>query len=354
MVGKKHKHIPYTDISVVVQGPIVGKPEDSHDERLTWHCLQSIRKYLPGAHIILSTWKGSDVRDLEYDTLVESVDPGYTYLRYFGDVALYPDSSNRQIVSTIAGLQQCHTTYAIKMRSDLVYRGTGFLQYFSKYVHRARDPKYQVTRQRIAMFTTPNPARRSNFPFTVCDWFFFGRSEDVKDLFDIPHVNEHSLRGEKDVDGYFKLVNNFHTEQYLWIAFLSKYKKIPVRHITDDSKEHIELAEKFFANNAILLPAYKAQINWLKYPWAAYAQVPCLSNTGLYTFTEYRRMLKKYADASVIVLRNIPEDVLYWVVYNLRFWLKKKNTRLHDAICRLVNRRNHERVARNHVKRTSS
>ena len=41
------------DISVVVQGAI--------DKENTPKCLESIRKYLPDAEIILSTWEGSEV-----------------------------------------------------------------------------------------------------------------------------------------------------------------------------------------------------------------------------------------------------------------------------------------------------
>lgn len=50
------------DISVVVQGPI--------DEELTILCLNSVRKYLPDSEIILSTWKNSNIKNLDYDILV--------------------------------------------------------------------------------------------------------------------------------------------------------------------------------------------------------------------------------------------------------------------------------------------
>ena len=45
------------DISVIVQGAI--------NKNETIKCLQSIRQYLPGAEIILSTWEGSNITDLE-------------------------------------------------------------------------------------------------------------------------------------------------------------------------------------------------------------------------------------------------------------------------------------------------
>ena len=56
------------DISVVVQGPI-------HKTR-TKKCLQSIRKNLPAAEIILSTWQNSSVNGMDFDILVANEDPG--------------------------------------------------------------------------------------------------------------------------------------------------------------------------------------------------------------------------------------------------------------------------------------
>ena len=56
------------DISIVVQGAV--------DPKNTPKCLTSIRKYLPGAEIILSTWEGTDCTGLDYDVLVLNKDPG--------------------------------------------------------------------------------------------------------------------------------------------------------------------------------------------------------------------------------------------------------------------------------------
>ena len=47
------------EISVVVQGPL--------DKELTFECLSSIRKWLPGSEIILSSWQNSDTNELIYE-----------------------------------------------------------------------------------------------------------------------------------------------------------------------------------------------------------------------------------------------------------------------------------------------
>ena len=79
-------------MSVVVQGAI--------DKDYTSKCLASIRKYLPEAEIILSTWEGCDVEGLDYDNLLLNKDPGTSDLirKYPFE---HPNNVNRQIVSTI-------------------------------------------------------------------------------------------------------------------------------------------------------------------------------------------------------------------------------------------------------------
>ena len=54
--------IDFKDISIIVQGAI--------DIAETPKCLASIRKHLPEAEIILSTWNNEPVEGLDYDVLV--------------------------------------------------------------------------------------------------------------------------------------------------------------------------------------------------------------------------------------------------------------------------------------------
>ena len=56
------------EISVIVQGAV--------DKKITPKTLKSVRKYLPNAEIILSTWEGTDISGLDYDIVLLSKDPG--------------------------------------------------------------------------------------------------------------------------------------------------------------------------------------------------------------------------------------------------------------------------------------
>ena len=58
--------LSYSDISVVVQGPI----ERTTEKNITGTVCESIRKILPGAEIILSTWEGNDTQGIEFDKVI--------------------------------------------------------------------------------------------------------------------------------------------------------------------------------------------------------------------------------------------------------------------------------------------
>ena len=98
------------DISVVVQGAI--------NSEVTPKCLESIRKYLPEAEIILSTWEGSDVVRLDYDKLILNKDPGGADCSRDGKGI---NNCNRELVSTFEGLKLANRKYALKIRSDIVF-----------------------------------------------------------------------------------------------------------------------------------------------------------------------------------------------------------------------------------------
>lgn len=312
---KKHSINPI-DISVVVQGLIVGSPQSPRSQRHTLICLESIRKYLPGAQIILSTWKGSNVEGLDYDILVENEDPG---MNMMGE---YLSNCFRQVVSTMNGLRKCQRKYSIKIRSDLELESANFIELFEKYSDLPFDEQYKVLQQRVAIITTCNPHRRYKLPFTASDWFYFGTTEDLKDIFDIELAEKYAHVLSKAGNTYFA-INPYYPEQYMWSQFLSKHKEISFTHSDDISNNNIELSERYFANNAILLNTRQIKMKWLKHPGKAYAQTPSLSNSGLYTFNEYKKLLNRYSPNNLIIIPDPIESICYFVVYNLRFVVKQ-------------------------------
>jgi hypothetical protein len=276
------------------------------------------------------------VNDLDYDVLVRNEDPGQV---------VHADTSNglRQIVSTLGGLKQCKTRYAVKTRSDLAFKRDHFLSYFKKYNTLPFDPAYKLLSERVVVLTSANPKRKMGYPFWLSDWFFFGRTEDLKNIFEIPLTSDNVIA--PDSHGVVrKLDSLFSTEQYIWFKFISKYRKIPFTHMSDTSNNNIETSEKYIANNCILLSADRAGLDWIRFPGNTYAQKPALSNNGLYTFTEYKLLLNKYANNHLLVIPNPIEEITYFVVYRLRLILAKKSPRLWNFIRRLINRKTHKKL----------
>ncbi|MFO0743485.1 MAG: WavE lipopolysaccharide synthesis family protein [Candidatus Paceibacterota bacterium] len=336
-------NIAHKDITFVVQGTIIGRFDDEIKDRYTFLCLKSIREYFPSSFIILSTWKGSDVRGLDFDLLVESNDPGVSIL---GD---FSKNGFRQIVSSLEGIKGAYTKYSVKVRSDLIFKSSNFLKYFEKYSQFPYNYDYKLVEKRVVMLTTCNPKRRFKFPYNAADWFYFGLTKDLLDIFNVDLVSgDYVCRHEYD-NQKKKCISPYSSEQYIWFNFLSKYKKINFKNLRDISNNNIEESEKYFANNTILLTAKMAGLDWLKYPGAAYAQIPCLSNTGLYTFTEYREMLKKYTPSKLFIFPNIMERFVYFMVYNLRFLIKSRNKKIYKIISYILNRENHERLKKNNI-----
>jgi hypothetical protein len=97
-------------ISVVIQGPLY---RNLSSERNIFVCIASIRKHLPRAEIIVSTWRHEDTSDVNADQLVMSDDPGA-----FVDDAGNQININRMLQSTLCGIQSASRPYVMKMRAD--------------------------------------------------------------------------------------------------------------------------------------------------------------------------------------------------------------------------------------------
>jgi hypothetical protein len=210
------------DISVVVQGPI------HHQESLTKRVLESVRKHLPDAELILSTWKGSDVSGLDCDILLLNDDPGTVE-----GVPPSHSNLNRQIVSTRNGLQKATRHYAMKLRTDTLLIGTGFLDAFDRHPERRDD--FKAFEHKIVIRTIPNPLRSICSGFYTSDVFQFGLKTDLLLLWDIP------------LPTYL----NLPSEEYIWTTCLRKtvqdidYHKLPLR-------KRLLLTEISLFNNFIL------------------------------------------------------------------------------------------------------
>ena len=251
------------DISVIVQGPLVFHNEIS----LTSKCLETIRTVLPGAEIVLSTWKNEKIQSIDtsnYDILVLNQDPGGLALS-----PLIPGSSasnvNRQIVSTCNGLESATRKYALKLRTDNVLTHDGFKEYYGRFP--VRCSRFKILEERVLAlaFGSVNP-RRCVGSYWFCDWVQFGLRSDLLNIWDVPLASLSDVDELDDtLEGQYYLPLLGLNEIYVWTGFLHKNIRFRYRHTKDCSEYSIRNTELSFANNLILLELEQFGVESLKY-----------------------------------------------------------------------------------------
>ena len=298
------------DISIVVQGAI-NKIE-------TEKCLKSIKKFLPDAQVILSTWEGSDVSFLEglYDILILNKDPGAGYY-YKTESDVKYNNLNRQLVSTQNGLKKASRTYAMKIRSDIIFNSDKFLSFFDSFP--VRNPQFSLFNHKIltssfcSRFVINDFVGKSftdfKLLFHISDWWFFGLREDLKEdlqmYFDVPLVKEpefsnyYNLEENKDKFNPFNMAVcylQFPPEQYFAVKCFEKHvENLNIEHSGDTSDEKFEQARQYIINNFIFLEYSDSDIYFNKYILTKYTW---LSSVYADLYNKYRQKYeyKKYCD----------------------------------------------------------
>ncbi len=309
--------ISYSDISIIVQGPVV-KVE-------TAQSLKSIRKFLPGATIILSTWEGSDVTELDYDKLILSKDPGSFICDKVGAIHT---NINRQLLSIKNGLEAVNTKYAMKLRSDLVMHHAKFLDYFDAFPQRIE--KYKLLEHRIisgSLTTKIFSDTDNNYPLPFClsDWFYFGLTSDIRTFFaatplieDEAAFSQYKLKFPDRKPGEH-LNFRFAPEQYFcYSAFKRKFDDIEFDDWSDFNEKNIKQSELCLVNNFIFLDYCNNGIHTNKYARFIEENSGLKFNIQCYmSFTKFQYLYKKICDGSF----SIP---LKYRIRNFKFELQEK------------------------------
>lgn len=279
------------DVSVVVQGPVMGKRDDPPALRLTAACLESVRKHLPGAEVILSTWRGTDTAGLDCDQVVLSDDPGpLTYAAGTQHANL-----NRMIVSTRNGLAVAGRRYALKTRTDIAFTGPQILRWGAKYPSDRTGPRVFTSRIVVPTAFSVCP-RRGIEPrlYTLNDWLHFGEREDVASLWACPLARERPPGGPPEgfptPPGELDLTR-FNNEQYLWMHRLANSPaRVTLARPDEVTAPALRLFEEFVATNLVLVSPRELGIRHLKYrQWPT----PSLSS---YTHGEWRELYRANCD----------------------------------------------------------
>ncbi|AJY45236.1 WavE lipopolysaccharide synthesis family protein [Martelella endophytica] len=280
------------DITFVFQG--------AADKATLRESFAGIRRFFPGSTIILSTWSGTDVDGLDFDDLVLSEDPGYFF--YSDRPGEKVNNVNRQIVGTAAGLAKAGTRYAMRMRTDFRLTGSNFLNFVGAYPD--ADPAYSVFSEKLlaCCYFSRNPRSRTRFPFHPSDLAFFGPTDDLKALFDVPLMTEEEAYWDTDDRRY----NRYTPEQYIFVNALRRMgRKVPCEYYNDDNMAAILETERYFASNFVFLTF--DQFNLMPSKPTFLMKVHPNSFMTCYTHNEWLGLYRKHVDASVTIPEHDPE-----------------------------------------------
>lgn len=315
-------------ISVIIQGPIINDNQGG-----TREVCNSIRHYLPEAEIIISTWEGQNLDDCTYDKLIINTPIKANKVYRPGEFVPKLNTVNHQIITTLEGLKKANRKYTLKLRSDLMLVGVGFLNYFEKYRDVPSDTEYlawKVFKQRLVTLPTFNVRSKNVFPYNICDWTFFGLTEDVYNYFDIPLIDTYNLK-TRDKGDYPYVVDNFGAEQFYCISWLRKHREVDINNAVDSrdkTKKEFEIA---LANNFIPIDASEFGVYSFKYGRTGYA-MPVENSHGFYSLSDWERIYNLYGGGCIKIPFRFKDAIYYPVHYRL-YLLKEtliKNRFIHS------------------------
>lgn len=279
-----------SEISIIIQGPI--------HELFVEEIIAQTRNIFQNSEIIVSTWIGSNAYLIPSDViLVQNPDPGGAQIN---DDPIVYDSANRQIISTLGGLRKASRKYSIKMRSDILFEHNDWLKMFNHYQKYDQDYKFLRSRVLISRLCSVNP-KKIPLPYHPSDWVFFGLTEDLIDIFDIPLLTEESanwFQGKIKNEFAYNWHCRYRSEQHIWSSFIKKHYQLNFEHQNDVDNNNIEISERIFANNVIILDSHLWGIKSLKHP----NYILDDSNRGYfssnYYFHDWLRLYRSYSDQS--------------------------------------------------------
>ncbi len=199
------------ELSFVVQGPIINTGIYNTKE-----VLLSIRKNFPNSEIVLSTWKGENIQNLEFDKLATSELPESIKL-----TSKRTCNVNRQIVSTYEGIKIATRKYLVKTRTNTLFDSNILLTKFELKPTNSIFRSYIFT---IDLFTRNQYKASINsyhdgFLHHPSDILLIGLRTDLKKLFSCKHAKIETMINR---NGLGILV----PEQYIWMSLLLRKRII--------------------------------------------------------------------------------------------------------------------------------
>ncbi len=196
----------YENLTVILQGALSPR---------TANIIANWRASAKGCEIVLSSW----VHDPELATLVNSYvvssDPGAFPVIHKGGI-LRTENTNRQIVSSVAGLRSATRKIAIKWRTDFDFCTTLMSKFLSNYFPLISEKEGK----KLVVFSinSTNPFAGVGLVAQLSDWMYFGQTDLLLDLLPattIPAIPENLEVPPKVIAERIFPIARFSAEQWM-------------------------------------------------------------------------------------------------------------------------------------------
>ena len=231
--------IKHSDITVIIQGNA-----DNHTLRFThWLCTT-----YPEIYVVVSCWENNSIDqeliNYEHVTVIKSADPGTISVPKFKT-----DNIKRQIISTRRGLEKVKTKWAIKIRSDMTFNPNKLIYFLNQLKPMTNSP-FRIYNNQVGVtqLTTLAP-QKSGLYFHICDWVYFGLSDDIREIFKAPLPEDSFFRFFEKCEGEQEICSQYRSETHLVLhSIQSRFKIIyPFSGFKDYNLE--KLSEKIMSAN---------------------------------------------------------------------------------------------------------
>lgn len=213
------------ELAIVLQGIIETKDD------FTFETVQLYKKIFPNSIIIISTWDNADPALLKH---FENIGCEIVISKSFKPCGY--GNVNYQICTSFAGIKRAKemgAKYVLKNRSDLrIYKEFAF-EYLKSLLN-LFPVKGNELPQKGRIITLSGNRGQMFMPYWLQDFLYFGFTEDLFNLFDIPY-NESTISRNAE---HFKSLNKTITakdlykpevpELYIATQYLKKYKNIEI------------------------------------------------------------------------------------------------------------------------------
>ena len=257
----------YADFSFVLQGPITaGDPLRTQAKLL--------RSVFPGCTLILSGFEldggaASDARQrAPFDATVAALRELYDAVVLSEQPPALPNlkidsggnNVNRQVVSTLAGLQAVTTRYAVKVRNDAHLVSPELADRFLALATVGERPRAVGTgRILVNAFFTLDPRRDERMLYHVSDWVQVGFTEDLVAYWSVPeflldqavyYLWHRYASGSTASERRF--LARYAVEQWLTLCYARRKFEVRLDYHNDFDAERLAFYEEFLVDNFVV------------------------------------------------------------------------------------------------------